>query len=921
MQRSPIGAVVAGSGYGKSTVVAQWVTDRHMPCAWYAMVPNDDEPYRFVSHLLAAAAELHVDGPLSELLSSGFTADRWRSALDVALNALAEFGQRCVVVLDDVHHLREPAAVEALVYFIRFLPASASAVLTSRHVPEFSAWTSWVVRGLTDVLDAAELALTADEAAELLPGTEVAPIMALTGGWPLAVDCLALRRTLPLPASREALQDLILTEVWDHLSADEQEFLLQCSLQDVLRGSVSMLERLSQQGAFVRRWPDGTYRIHDVFRDFLRARIERDPPRAVAGHRAAATALMAQSAPLEAVPHLIAAGDEAEAAALLETQGGDLLARGRHKLLLDLLGGLRALPFNLLLLSAHAWRQAGQYEAALQRFQQAADGADRPGLAQALYGQAQVYIDTLQPNRASDLLRQAYRLAPSSTLLNAIAENALNQGRAHAAARYRRLALRSPGTPTVWEARIWLRTGQLQTARTVLRERLAASAERAPGAHRDDALVLSYIAAVEGEAEEAETLARQALERAQRQGSQPTEAVAWMRLGHALQLNDDAGSSAAYRKAIELVGPVERLKAEALMGQALATREVGLATEGLQIAQRAGDAWMAAWLRLSLGVVAADSAVLGQAREEFRQVRDRFGEAVASLWLHDARTLEAPYRFLLERRTLFGPPPAPEPVAAGRLRVHCLGAFRVLRDGVPLPPRAWKREKARELFLALVTRRNRLLQKEELMDVVWPDATPQAANRDFRVALHAASDALDPDRPKHALASCLERQGTAYGFQTGERCGLDVEDFERFLDQAARSSGAEALRWRLKAMELYGGDYLEEFPYHEWAEGERERLRARFLEAGERAAKEALAQGEDETALTAAYALLAREKAWEAAWQVIIRVHRRQGRDFMARRAYEQCTEALRDELGVTPSTATEALLGEDRRTASHGPA
>ena len=46
-----------------------------------------------------------------------------------------------------------------------------------------------------------------------------------------------------------------------------------------------MLERLSQQGAFVRRWPDGSYRIHDVYRDFLKARVFRDPQRAHQGHR------------------------------------------------------------------------------------------------------------------------------------------------------------------------------------------------------------------------------------------------------------------------------------------------------------------------------------------------------------------------------------------------------------------------------------------------------------------------------------------------------------------------------------------------------------------------------------------------------------------------------------------------------------
>ena len=129
-------------------------------------------------------------------------------------------------------------------------------------------------------------------------------------------------------------------------------------------------------------------------------------------------------------------------------------------------------------------------------------------------------------------------------------------------------------------------------------------------------------------------------------------------------------------------------------------------------------------------------------------------------------------------------------MSAARLRLQCLGSFRVFHDGTaPLGPGAWKREKARELFLVLMTRRNRLVQKEELMDILWPEASPQAANRDFRVALHALSDALDPDRPKHALAGCIERQGTAYGFRRAETTTLVAEDFERFLDLAHQHEG------------------------------------------------------------------------------------------------------------------------------------
>lgn len=918
-------ALVAGPGYGKSTLLSQWVASRELPCMWYALVESDDEIYRFVTHLLAAIAEQRADAALQALLREGFGAAQWRAAIDTAINALAADAGPCVLVLDDVHHVQSADVAEALAYFVRFLPGHVRLMLTSRQVPEFPQWRAWVVRGQMDVLDAETLALTQAE----IPGPDAAKILDTTGGWPLAVDFLALQPHRTALVKRDALQDLILAEVWEHLSPQEQDFLLQSSLLEVLTDGGPMLERLAQQGSFIRRWPDGTYRIHDLFREFLRSRIEQDPSRARHGHRAAADALLAQGASLDAVSHLVACGDVTEALEILRQQAPELLARGRQAHLLRLLEAFAELPPDLLLQSAHALRQAGQFDTALARYQQVAEVGGTALLARTLAGQAQVYIDTVQPAQAAPLLRQAYRLGGDKTgLLESIAENALNSGRAHAAARYRRLAQRvghGAGARQL-EARIWLRTGQLQTARTVLRERLAgAEAERAAGGHREDALVLSYIASLEGQVDEAEALARQGLEQAQKGGSVPTEAVAWMRLGHALQLKDDAAAAGCYVKALELsrqVG-IERLQAEALMGQSLlygthgdVTGSYQAALDGLAFTQKAGDQWLSAWLKLTAGIAATRGrhpqarTLLAQAQAELARVRDPFGGAVAHLWLSegDRRGLDPAYGFLVERRTLFGAPlqeaAAPLP---GRVRVQCLGAFRVFRDGQPIGPRAWKREKARELFLILVTRRNRLVQKEELMDLLWPDATAQAANRDFRVALHALSDAVDPERPRHALAGCIERQGTAYGFRISDTTSLDVEDFERLLERAA--AGEDALKWRQKALDLYQGDFLEEYPYSEWAEGERERLRSRFLEAGERLAREALAQGDDETALQAAHALLAREKAWESAWQIIIQAHRHKGRDFMAQRAYEQCVEALFEELGVEPSAATKALL------------
>jgi len=245
------------------------------------------------------------------------------------------------------------------------------------------------------------------------------------------------------------------------------------------------------------------------------------------------------------------------------------------------------------------------------------------------------------------------------------------------------------------------------------------------------------------------------------------------------------------------------------------------------------------------------------------------------------------------------------------LRLQVLGPFRLWRGGAEVEPRAWKRLKARELFLILLTRRGTIQQKGHRMELLWPEATEQAANRDFRVALHALSEVLDPERPRNEPARWIERREAGYGFRVTADVVLDVQDFETLARRAkelAATDCAEADRLMRRALALYRGDFLEDHPYADWAAPERERLRSLFLDLAEAVARWALETGDEETAGATAHAILARDRCWEEAWRILMRLHLAQGRAFMALRVYEQCAQALEEELGVSPAEETERL-------------
>lgn len=953
VEQVPLVAVCAGPGFGKTTALARWAQTRPA-VAWYSIAEGDDDLYLVLSHLAAAC---EADDVLAFLAEEGV--ERWREAVDRLLNVLAR-RKGLVLVIDDVHRLSSERVLAALSYLLEYLPAGVAAVLGGRRPPGMPAWKAWEARGLGTLVEARELALTLEEASAVVEGPEVMELWQRSGGWPLAVDFLGRKRGAWTLGPRD-LEAELAAQIWNDLEEGTQEFLLRVCVLEFLTpagcqqllnyvaspslpqrrrsdrspgrpASASVLLGLAEEGIFVQALGDGRFRIHQLLRDFLRQQLDADPDLRRHCLAGAAEVLLGEGQAEEAIARLVEAGARTDARGHLLREAPELLRRGRHERLLALLGLVEGSEPDgeLAFLAGQANRQAHQFPQALQAYEQAAELAQEGGedelRARALLGAARVYVDTLQPARAVPLLRQAFRASSSAELrvdcLDLLAENSINEGNARAALRWRRWAQRllDRPRPRALDARLMLRTGQLAAARAYLGE-FSGSAERPLEAHREELLLQAYLAVLMGDAAEAAELALASRELAQKAGSPFTEAVAWTRLGHAKQLlleYDEAQH--CYSQALRLMHQtgVPRLQAETQMGLALLHAWQGqvppsfqAAAEGLATLRDSGDRWLAAYLRLAAGIAAARAShgdapsLLKQALEEMQACHDPFGQAVTALWMGDKPAQG--FSFLLDRSTFLGPRGRSAEPAPSANRVQTLGPLRIHTESGEVSPRAWKRKKARELFAILVTHRHSSCHKEWLMETLWPDATAEAADRDFRVALHAVSAALEPQRGKNAPSRWVERRETAYALMGGLE--VDADGFVSLIERARRAS--DPLPLLEQAVALYRGDYLEDFPYSDWCQPERERLRALYLESALTLARKALEAGRTELALDVAHQLLARERGLEEGYQLVMRIHLEQGRTSLALRTYEQCEAALREELGVAPGPGTAALQRE----------
>ncbi|MBP7693647.1 MAG: hypothetical protein KA764_17115, partial [Anaerolineales bacterium] len=378
------------------------------------------------------------------------------------------------------------------------------------------------------------------------------------------------------------------------------------------------------------------------------------------------------------------------------------------------------------------------------------------------------------------------------------------------------------------------------------------------------------------------------------------------------------------------------------------------AAEGVEICQWAGDQWVSALVELALGssyVLArrADQAVpvLNRVLLAFRECGDTFGRAAARLWLSLAylelgqgERLAAcadellalcethQYDNLLTRATLLGPSdprrlvpllleararrirpayvtrllaelglPDVSAHAGFQLRVQTLGTFRVWRGAEALEPRDWKREKARQLFQLLLTER-RPWQREEITERLWPALAPEAAGRDFKVALNALYRALEPDRPAEAPSAFIARDGPTYLLRPDADLWLDTVEFEREAEAGLRlltaGDGAAAIPRLRAALALYTGDYLPEALYDDWATETRERLLARYLRAADRLAGALAAHAQYAETLAICQQILARDPCWERAHRLTMLAYAQQDHRPQALRAYQRCVAALK---------------------------
>ncbi|HET9030549.1 MAG TPA: AAA family ATPase, partial [Candidatus Aquilonibacter sp.] len=346
--------IVAPAGYGKSVALRQYLDSTDAPHVRFDVLPDHAGLLGFLRGLSDAVGEIAPDARVTLPGAYEKNAASQSAGSDLALWMYSHLkSYRGIIAIDDLHIAQEDREVTRfLASLIDRSKGRIQWILASRSTLGLPIGT-WLAYGDSDLaIDEHDLKFSAEEAREAarafrlaVRDDELYELLNLTDGWATAMS-FALRsstRSVDLrnvsSMTREMIYRYLAEQVYETLSDEEQRFietaalLPRVDLDVLLRAGFdranALLETLRQRVAFIYEAEPGHYRLHDLFREFLRKQLE------LRGETAARTfigavggALLALDRKPEALRFFVDAHDRDAIAQLLTSSGMAMINAG-----------------------------------------------------------------------------------------------------------------------------------------------------------------------------------------------------------------------------------------------------------------------------------------------------------------------------------------------------------------------------------------------------------------------------------------------------------------------------------------------------------------------------------------------------------------------------------------------------------------
>jgi LuxR family maltose regulon positive regulatory protein len=442
--------ISAPPGFGKTTLVTEWLGGVDRLRTWLSLDENDNDPARFFTYLVAALQRIDPSiGQNAQAMLRSPQPPPPELLFTSLINDIAGISQPFIFVLDDYHLIHTLPIHEQLAFLLEHQPPQLHLVLATREDPPLPL-SRLRARGQIVEVRQAELRFTAEETAEFLRWTmqlelsssDVIALHQRTEGWiaGLQLAACSLQKSdnaqqlvKSFAGSHRHILDYLIEEVFQQQPTHVQDFLLKTSILDRLTAPLcdavtarddghGVLLALEQANLFIvpldesRQW----YRYHRLFADLLchRLKMEVAPSTLASLHQRASQWCEAEGYLADAVHHSLAASDWERAATLIPLVSTDLMQRGE---VTTLLGWFQALPGEVMrarppLCLEYSWPLilTEQIDTAQSYLAQAEQAAQGDGSLLGAIAAAQAYIARVRGDRQRviELSERALLLLP-----------------------------------------------------------------------------------------------------------------------------------------------------------------------------------------------------------------------------------------------------------------------------------------------------------------------------------------------------------------------------------------------------------------------------------------------------------------------------------------------------------------------------
>lgn len=290
--------VQAPAGCGKTVFAEQWLEAQEAPKAAIALDEYDNSIQGLCCKLKSLLFSLYKEKSEAALLTYLRHPDFNKAPAEFLMRAASMLpaDSRGAVVIDDLHYLSDPQAQRALRIFLKRLPFGIKVCMLSRNMPSEFLSALYLKNELKLILQE-QMLFDTDEIRALykrkniiLTKKQAEEVLAFTEGWPIGVNALLLSRSkcLAETITQGWLECFLKSQVWKMWDERLKEFMVATCIEDKLteglcsaltgeEDSKMLLSQLTEEGAFLSRQHDGSFRFHRLFRDFLRKQFDERP--------------------------------------------------------------------------------------------------------------------------------------------------------------------------------------------------------------------------------------------------------------------------------------------------------------------------------------------------------------------------------------------------------------------------------------------------------------------------------------------------------------------------------------------------------------------------------------------------------------------------------------------------------------------